>query len=189
MVPIKLAQGVSLINISVDYWPVSNPDDVRSLVATAEGGPGSTVAVLDTTLLANDSYVIRLRGTNPDLAQTTLPNEPQVMFVRAAYERGGPRIAENSISQEVISQVTVNVAGEYKPGRISLSTTDFTIPVAGIPITIGRTYDSLERGRIGDCGGEPAARSKCRARRDANRTGYGDARHLFIYATIAGRNF
>ena len=37
--------------------------------------------------------------------------------------------------------------GENKPGRMRAAVKDFTVPLAGIPITIGRTYDSLERAR------------------------------------------
>ncbi|HEU4508352.1 MAG TPA: PKD domain-containing protein, partial [Pyrinomonadaceae bacterium] len=52
----------------------------------------------------------------------------------------------------LVSQVTITVTGENKPGRITLSFTDLTVPVTGIPITIQRNYDSLERNQIGDFG-------------------------------------
>src|SRR5262249_32966823 len=55
-------------------------------------------------------------------------------------------------ASQVDSLVAVTVSGEYKPGRVVVSMTDFTVPLAGIPITIGRTYDSLERGKTGDFG-------------------------------------
>jgi len=50
------------------------------------------------------------------------------------------------------SLVTVNVTGENKPGRVTLEVTDLYVPVAGMPVTISRRYDSLERGKIGDFG-------------------------------------
>ena len=50
------------------------------------------------------------------------------------------------------SGILVTVAGQYKPGRVQFSLIDFTVPLTGMPITIGRTYDSLERGRNGDFG-------------------------------------
>ncbi|MHB8954831.1 MAG: putative Ig domain-containing protein [Pirellulaceae bacterium] len=38
---------------------------------------------------------------------------------------------------------TVNVAGDLKLGNFTLSFNDLSIPVSGIPITVARTYDSL----------------------------------------------
>jgi RHS repeat-associated protein len=45
-----------------------------------------------------------------------------------------------------------NVVGENKPGRIAFDVTDFTVPIAGLPIVLGRTYDSLDRMKRGDFG-------------------------------------
>ena len=53
---------------------------------------------------------------------------------------------------EQVSQVVITVTGENKPGRMTVSVTDLTVPVTGIPITIQRQYDSLERNQIGDFG-------------------------------------
>jgi RHS repeat-associated protein len=172
LVPITLAQELTLTDVSIDYWPVSNPSDVHVLITGAQGGPGEVIAVLDTTLLANDSYVIRLRGTpgeaplgppppaDPPVVQTDFQS---VSFLTSSHSLDGDSAAEAdyvanpsgsalSTADEIISEVMVTVIGDYKPGRVTLSTTDFTIPVAGIPVTVGRTYDSLERGRAGDFG-------------------------------------
>jgi RHS repeat-associated protein len=46
----------------------------------------------------------------------------------------------------------VTVTGEEKPGRVRFSVTDLTVPIVGLPISIGRTYDSLDRERVGDFG-------------------------------------
>ena len=50
------------------------------------------------------------------------------------------------------SVVLVTVTGDYKPGRVVVELTDFTVPIAGLPITIGRRYDSLEKDKVGDFG-------------------------------------
>jgi RHS repeat-associated protein len=50
------------------------------------------------------------------------------------------------------SEVLVVVDGEYKPGRVVVEVNDFTLPLAGLPITIGRRYDSLEKDNVGDFG-------------------------------------
>ncbi|HEY0140201.1 MAG TPA: RHS repeat-associated core domain-containing protein [Thermoanaerobaculia bacterium] len=119
IVPITAA--VTLNQGSIEYWPATNPSAVTVLATNAQGGPGATLATLDTTLLANGSYVIRLTATDAN-------------------------------GQSLVSQVVLTVAGENKPGRVTLSYTDLTVPAAGIPITIKRRYDSLERNQVGDFG-------------------------------------
>ena len=120
-VPITVGTGLTLTNAKVEYWPASNPAAVTTLVEGAQGGPGATLATLDTTLLANGNYVIRVTATD-------------------------------SNGQEQASQVMITVTGENKPGRLTFSVTDLTVPVSGLPITIARKYDSLERSQIGDFG-------------------------------------
>jgi RHS repeat-associated protein len=51
-----------------------------------------------------------------------------------------------------VSQITVTIVGGNKPGRMTATVTEFKVPLAGIPITISRTYDSLERNLIQDFG-------------------------------------
>ncbi|WP_221225038.1 putative Ig domain-containing protein [Aporhodopirellula rubra] len=46
----------------------------------------------------------------------------------------------------------VNIDSELKLGNFSLSFTDLSIPVSGIPITVTRTYDTLEADVSGDFG-------------------------------------
>ena len=121
VVPVTVGAGVTLAQATVEYWPAANPSAVTALAAGAQGGPGATLAALDTTTLANGNYVIRLRATD-------------------------------SAGQQLVSQVTITVAGENKPGRMIVSVTDLTVPAAGIPVTIERRYDSLERHTVGDFG-------------------------------------
>ncbi len=47
---------------------------------------------------------------------------------------------------------SVGVSGDFKLGNFRLSFTDLTIPVAGIPITMTRTYDTLRSDRDSDLG-------------------------------------
>jgi RHS repeat-associated protein len=49
-------------------------------------------------------------------------------------------------------EVEVSVSSNLKLGNFRLSFEDMTIPVAGIPITIARTYDTLRADRDGDFG-------------------------------------
>ncbi len=121
LVPIKVASGVTVTSGTLSYWPSTKPTDMHVLTTTAAGGPGATLATLDTTVLSNGTYIIDLDGTD-----------------------------DHGNQQD--SEVLVTVAGDYKPGRVVVDVPEFTIPVAGIPISIGRRYDSLEREKVGDFG-------------------------------------
>ena len=48
----------------------------------------------------------------------------------------------------------INVGGGYKPGRLLFAAADATLPVAGIPLSFGRLYDSLDAGQHGDAPGD-----------------------------------
>ena len=120
-VPITVGAGLTLTNVTVEYWPAANPAAVTTLVENAQGGAGATLTTIDTTTLANGNYVIRVTATD-----------------------------QNGTQQ--VSQVMITVTGENKPGRMTVSVTDMIVPVSGIPITIERSYDSLERNLNKDFG-------------------------------------
>jgi len=60
--------------------------------------------------------------------------------------------ATNSVGVTQTNLVLVNLTGDYKPGRVTATITDLTVPAPGMPIQIQRTYDSLLRGTSGDFG-------------------------------------
>ncbi len=60
-------------------------------------------------------------------------------------------IATNAGGQTSVNTVSAVVAGELKVGNFTVSFTDLSVPVAGLPIEVVRTYDSREK-RIGDFG-------------------------------------
>ncbi|MEO0598326.1 MAG: CARDB domain-containing protein, partial [Chloroflexota bacterium] len=122
VVDIELESTVNLIDAAVYYWPSYDPQQYMLLGSGLSVTGGGTIATFDTTALANGSYGLQVVGTDP------------------------------STDERVVCGVGVVVGGEYKPGRVVLSTTDFTVPLAGMPITVGRTYDSLERNIEGDFG-------------------------------------
>ena len=53
---------------------------------------------------------------------------------------------------DAVFETIINVTGSLKIGNFSLSFTDLSIPVAGIPITVTRTYDSFTSTRQDDFG-------------------------------------
>jgi RHS repeat-associated protein len=135
---ITLASGINFPNGTglpagtvVQVYPVSTPSYSSMITLTASGGVGPVSGgnaipgvMLDPTKLANGAYVLRVAYTDTSVT----PNQCH-------------------------SNLTlINVVGENKPGRVAFDVTDFTVPVAGMPIVVGRTYDSLERGRSGDFG-------------------------------------
>jgi hypothetical protein len=70
-------------------------------------------------------------------------------------QNGGYWIELSATDSTGVSQYNValiTVAGTYKPGRVTGSITDLTVPAPGLPISIIRTYDSLERGQVEDFG-------------------------------------
>jgi RHS repeat-associated protein len=112
---------VTIGSSTVSVWSVKTPGNVITLATNAAGGPGATLATLDTTTLPNGSYIIDVSGTD-----------------------------DHGNQQD--NETLVAVAGDYKPGRVVVDVTDLTVPVAGIPITIGRHYDSLNKDKLQDFG-------------------------------------
>ena len=121
LVPVTVAAGVTVASATVSYWPANAPGAAKTLATNASGGPGAALALLDTTVLPNGSYVIDVNGTD-----------------------------SNGVQQD--NEILVAVAGDYKPGREVVDVTDYTFPIAGLPITIGRRYDSLNKDKVGDFG-------------------------------------
>ena len=63
-VGITVSQGITLTSGTVTYWPLSAPDQIHTLATGVTGGPGAVVATLDTTVLANGPWVVKLDGTD-----------------------------------------------------------------------------------------------------------------------------
>jgi RHS repeat-associated protein len=63
------------------------------------------------------------------------------------------RLTAQDVSGKItIREVPVSVVGLAKPGNFHLSYTDLSVPLAGIPITITRTYDTTQASQAGDFG-------------------------------------
>jgi RHS repeat-associated protein len=60
--------------------------------------------------------------------------------------------ATNSLGVTQTNLALVTVVGNYKPGRVTATVTDFTVPSAGLSIQIQRTYDSLIKSQLSDFG-------------------------------------
>ncbi|WP_206758537.1 putative Ig domain-containing protein [Nostoc punctiforme] len=118
--------------------PDGNLDYYRLLVAPVSGGEFKE-------LWRNDNPANSVNGELPDQYKfdpSLLQNDSYI--VRLEVGDNGGNI---SYSEEV-----VDVAGELKLGNFRLSFTDLTVPVTGVPITLTRTYDSLNSGSTDDFG-------------------------------------
>ena len=53
---------------------------------------------------------------------------------------------------ESTASLALIVEGELKAGHFSITFEDLSVPLAGLPITVTRTYDTRQRGRALDFG-------------------------------------
>ncbi len=141
-------------NASAPTVAIASPSDQAVITAPVEvtGAVNATAPVswtLEATPVGGTSATLIQSGTS-DVASggnlglfdpTNLPNGAYVLTLTAW---GGGLSSSTSI--------TVNIKGYLKLGNLHLSFNDLTVPVAGIPITITRTYDSLYAGKSSDFG-------------------------------------
>ncbi len=81
-------------------------------------------------------------GVLGTLDPTILQNDTYTLRLTAIDSAGNAATIEQ----------TIHIADELKLGNFSLSFTDITIPVFGVPITVGRTYDTLNASQSSDFG-------------------------------------
>src|SRR5262249_20866242 len=81
-------------------------------------------------------------GVLGKLDPTLLANDNYVLRLTATNAGGHTATAETPFS----------VMGNLKLGDFTLAFTDMSVPVSGIPITLTRTYDTLQAGTSADFG-------------------------------------
>jgi RHS repeat-associated protein len=117
---IGTATDPNLLFYSLSVGPVDG-GPFREIVHGTTPVTNGVLGRLDPTLLANDSYVLRLTATNA----------------------GGHTASVDT---------PFSVMGNLKLGNFTLAFTDLTVPVSGIPITLTRTYDTLQANTSADFG-------------------------------------
>ena len=124
-------------------------------------------------------------GVLGSLDPTLLQNDSYILRL-TAKDKGS---ASTTVEQ------TINVGGNLKVGNFKLSFVDLQIPVAGIPITVIRTYDTLDASHKGDFGyGWRLEFRDARLRTSVEETGYENDMifnpfrydHTKVYVTIPG---
>jgi RHS repeat-associated protein len=125
---------------------------------------GSTVSGLVPVRLVSGitltSGVLSYYPANDQTAVTVITNAASGSGVIAQFDttvlnNGGYFVQLNGTNSAGVTQsnlALVTVAGEYKPGRVTATVTDFTVPSAGLAIQVQRTYDSLWKSQRGDFG-------------------------------------
>jgi RHS repeat-associated protein len=99
---------------------------------------------------ANPSNITVLNSNTAGTGPLNLGVFDPTLLENGQYAIQLKAIASNGNSQ--LNEIVVSVTGENKPGRETVTVTDLKIPLAGIPINITRTYDSLNRGITEDFG-------------------------------------
>jgi RHS repeat-associated protein len=105
------ANDANLLFYTLEVKPVGG-DHFTEFARGASSVVNGVLGRFDPSMLANDSYILRLTAVDAGL-------------------------------HAAITERTISVAGDLKLGNFTLSFTDLSIPVAGIPITVTRTYDTL----------------------------------------------
>ncbi len=111
----------NLLFYTLSFAPADGSAAFKEIFRGTTNVTNAKLGTFDPTLLANDTYILRLDAVNA----------------------GG---------HEAEDEVTVDVFNNLKLGNFTLSFTDLTIPLGGLPITIGRTYDTLNANRNSDFG-------------------------------------
>lgn len=128
-----------------DNATITSPTDI---IGTVED-PNLVSYTLAVAPLGSDSFTNFFTATTQvshgllgHFDPTLLQNDSYVVRL-TAVNTGGLRST---------TEITVHVAQSLKLGNFALSFTDLTVPVSGIPISVTRTYDSLNVSESGDFG-------------------------------------
>ena len=139
------------IHTPTDGTTITNLTDV---IATITYTGTSINWVLDYSLNPNDDLDLTRTYTTIATGNTTVTNSTIATFDPTVMLNGNYLLrlsATDNFGRSVNTVVTVIVDKNLKVGNFTLSFTDLAVPVAGIPITVIRTYDSRDK-RKGDFG-------------------------------------
>lgn len=140
-----------------------NPAPEAAITSVGDGASVSGFVDVIGTAAAPDFDRYTLSYRRIDQTDYQLIRESTTQVTAASLGKWDTTLLENDnyvLKLEVIDtfgsfaavEVEVSVTGNLKLGNFRLSFEDLTIPVAGIPITIVRTYDTLRADRDGDFG-------------------------------------
>ena len=100
----------------------------KSDLSPAPGLPDKTGEMADNLLRLRVPVIVQLARRNMHLGEIVIKD--------VVVDTVGGEVIQRSLKVLRRGGILVTVAGEYKPGRMRFTITDFTVPLAGLPITI-----------------------------------------------------
>ena len=151
------SQTLTVINPQVTNAPVvalTSPADNDMISAPTQvigtvQDPNLVSYTLSVAPMGSDSFTTFFTGTS-QVSNGVLGTLDPTMLQDDSYDLR--LVATNTGGVSAETDVTVNVSSNLKLGDFKLSFTDLTIPVSGIPITVTRTYESLNANESEDFG-------------------------------------
>lgn len=154
------ASGNAALTVASPFAEGIDPDAV--IASPLDGA--SVVGPIDVTGTANDDHFLRYElayAADGDDVFTPLA-EGSAPVVSGVLGRFDPTVLQNGVytlqlavydrgGNVALARVSVTVEGNRKVGAFTLAYHDLTVPLAGIPIEIVRTYDSRNKAK-GDFG-------------------------------------
>jgi RHS repeat-associated protein len=111
--------------------------------------PNLVSYTLSVAPMGSDTFTTFFTGTS-EVTNGVLGTFDPTMLQNDSYDLR--LTATNTGGLTSVVDQTVNVADNLKLGNFTLSFTDLTVPVSGIPITVTRTYDTLNANQSEDFG-------------------------------------
>jgi fibro-slime domain-containing protein/RHS repeat-associated protein len=138
-----------------DPVPFAGPNGPPTITA-----PMDVYGTADTSPAGSATYTLQVAPVGSNAFTTIKPSTSGLTGVLGRFDptmlADGSYVLRLTVTgangHTATDERVVNVAGRLKLGNLHLSSTDLTIPLAGIPITITRTYDTLNANRQGDFG-------------------------------------
>jgi RHS repeat-associated protein len=151
------SQTLQVINPQVTNAPVvaiTTPADGDTVTAPTQvigtvQDPNLVSYTLSVAPIGSNNFTTFFTGTS-QVTNDVLGTLDPTMLQNDSYDLR--LTATNTGGLSSTADVTVNVADNLKLGNFTLSFTDLTVPVSGIPITVTRTYDTLNANQSEDFG-------------------------------------
>ena len=160
---LRLTASDTALSASDDVTITQTPPPTANINSPASGstvtGPTSFVGTVSEGSTWRLEYSLNEQGVAPVWTTVASGNTPVTNALLGTFD---PTVllngiytvrlvATNAAGQTTTTSVEAVADGEQKVGNFSLSFRDLSVPVAGIPIDIIRTYDSRDK-RVGDFG-------------------------------------
>jgi RHS repeat-associated protein len=151
------SQTLKVINPQVTNAPIvaiSTPADNNTVTAPTQvigtvQDPNLVSYTLSVAPMGSNSFTTFFTGTS-QVSNGVLGTFDPTMLQNGSYDLR--LVATNTGGVSSVADDTVDVSGNFKLGDFKVSYTDLTVPMAGVPITVTRTYDSLTANESGDFG-------------------------------------